>query len=213
MLISFFRMHDKTKILISPINNPQIITGDFHMIRRLALTVGCIALSAVAFSGKAQAQVAPAATQDINFNGTIGSVCLFTNAVDGALAQGNLTDEWVEGAGGIPGAGTAASAGTVTLRCTGGGQLATSVPVGTAPAGFTPSVLQSIVYDGTSYTSANTGGNFDTGLWNQSTTPLTVPVNTPVDLAVGMVAGTNATVNSVPAGTYSYTVTLTATPN
>jgi hypothetical protein len=213
MLISFFRMHDKTKILISPINNPQIITGDFHMIRRLALTVGCIALSAVAFSSKAHAQAAPA-TQDINFNGTIGSVCLFTNPVDGTLAQNNPTDEWVEGAGGIPGAGTAASAGSVTLRCTGGGQLATGVPVGTTvPAGFTPSVEQSLVYDGTNYTSASTGANFDAGLWNQPTTPLAIPVNTPVNLTVGMVAGTNGSVNSVPAGTYSYTVTLTATPN
>jgi hypothetical protein len=178
--------------------------------RRFAVisAIAILGLGAVAN----QASAAPA-TQDINFNGEIGAFCTFSNTVNGTLGTFTSNSEWVEGSTGIPNLG-AGQSGSTTVNCNGESTLSTGVPVQvSAPAGFTPQVLQSVVYDGTNYTSANTGGNFDTGAWNKPTAPLTIPANTNVNLKVGMVAGRNAYGNSVPGGTYSYKVTLTATPN
>lgn len=178
------------------------------MIRRLALVGSLAVLSAVAFVSKANAQVQP-----VDFNGTVTSACTFTGTTSGILVQGGgPTGSWVEGTGSIPGFGTGTQ-GSSTINCASGGQLTTSVPIQfAAPPGFTPAVVQSVVYDGTNYTSANNGGNFDTGAWTKPTNPLIIPANTNTNLQVGMVAGSR-TGATVPAGTYSYQVTLTASSN
>jgi hypothetical protein len=181
------------------------------MIRRLALAAGLTVLSAVGFASSASA--APA-NQDVNFTGNIGSVCTFTGKTDGTLLQQSPGNQWVEGANGVPGFTNGGTAGAVTLNCSNGGLLSVAVPVSVAaPPTFTPAKIQSLVSDGTNFTSANTGGNFDTGIWAKPTTPLTIPTGTNVNLKVGMVAGANGTTGGVPSGTYTYKVTLTATPN
>jgi hypothetical protein len=180
------------------------------MIRRIALATGLTILSAVGFASSASA--APT-NQDVDFTGNIGAVCTFSGKTDGTLAQQSPGDGWVEGAGGISGFG-GGTAGAVTVNCSNGGSLSVAAPVPVvAPATFTPAVLQSIVTDGTDFTSANIGGSFDNGGWAKPTAPLSIPTGTNVNLKVGMVAGTRVFTGGVTSGTYTYKVTLTATPN
>lgn len=181
------------------------------MIRRITLTTGLLALSVLAFAPNVGAAPVPV-DQIVPFSGTIDGVCSFSNTTPGVLAKTG-TKQAVEGTTGVPGGFGVGTAGATTVNCTSGGSLATSVPtVVSVPSAFAPAVLQSVVSDGTNHTSANSGGNFDTGIWNKPTTPLTLGVGTNVNLKVGMIAGTNAT-GAVPTGTYEYTVKLTATPN
>ncbi len=177
--------------------------------RRLALVSGLAALSAVAGSPKAQAIPV---TQDVLFNGTFPSVCTFTGTTDGNLLQTAATNEWIEASNGTT-IGTVGIAGTTTLNCSAGGQLTVAAPVAvTIPSGFTPTVLQSVVYNQNNNEITSAGPAFN-ATWTQPTTALNIPINTDQTLQVGMIAGTNANVNGVPNGTYQYRVTLTATPN
>ncbi|MCC5658128.1 hypothetical protein LC608_14240 [Nostoc sp. XA010] len=178
------------------------------MIRRIALATGLSLLSALTFASTASAETK---TQDILFSGTVPATCTFSNVQDGVLAQGSPGDSWVEGAAGIIGS-TTGKPGTATLKCTSASSLSTGVPLQTAaPAGFNAPIKQSIVSDGTNYTSTSSGDPFDSGLWGQSNAPLDIPAATDVALTIGMIAGDNTGGVPVPAGTYSYTVTLTAT--
>lgn len=180
------------------------------MLRRLAFVSGLAVLSAVALAPKAGA--APA-TQDINFGGNIGSVCTFTSPVDGTLAQGNPTDGWIEGSNGI-GGGTG-TAGSVTLNCSAGGSLSVAGPVKVAaPTTFAPSVTEALVVNNTNGDKTRSPGTaFDSGMWNVPTASLTIPAAANQSLKVGMVTGIPGSTTSVPPGTYTYKVTLTATPN
>ena len=172
---------------------------------RLALITGIAALSAVAFNPKAQAE-----TKDVNFSGTVAKLCTFGTTTDGTLAAG---DGWVEAATGIPtlNVGTAAS---TTLSCNGSATVSAGVPVKiSAPAEFSDPNRQSVVYDteGVQSASSFTG----TRLWdNYTATSLTIPADTSRSFKVGMSAGAApGTAGNVVAGTYSYKVTVTATPN
>jgi hypothetical protein len=53
-------------------------------LRRLALVTGIAALSAVAFSPKAQAQ-----TANVDFNGSVGPTCTINSVTNGTLVQGS----------------------------------------------------------------------------------------------------------------------------
>ncbi|MGF2037716.1 MAG: hypothetical protein RMZ43_020745 [Nostoc sp. CmiVER01] len=178
------------------------------MIRRLALVISIAVLSAVAFAPKAGAVPA---TQDVTFNGTVVGVCTFTGTTAGALVNQN-NNAWVEASTGstIGNIGTAAQ---TTVNCTSGGQLAVSAPVKVAaPANFTDTIKQAVVYDGTNF-SSSTGTAFDTAGWAKPTTALTIPANTNRTLNVAAIIGVNNVSSGVPVGTYNYKVTLTATPN
>jgi hypothetical protein len=180
------------------------------MIRRLALVSGLAVLSAVAFASQAGAQAVP---QDVEFGGNITGTCTFTNTTPGTLAAtGN--NPWVEASTGTT-IGNTGTGGQTTVNCTSGGALSVAAPVKVAaPAAFVDTVKQAVVYDATANAFTSAGGPFNNSGWNKSTTALTIPANTNRILRVGMVAGlTTAGTGAVPTGTYTYRVTLTATPN
>lgn len=175
-------------------------------LRRLALITGIAALGAVAFNPKAQAE-----TKDVTFSATVNKLCSFSSTTNGTLAPG---DGWVEGtSGSVPGLNTG-TAGSTTLSCNGAATVSAGIPVKiSAPNGFDDTNRQSVVYDteSTNVASSSTG----TRLWGAYTTSsITVPADTARILKVGMSAGAApGTAGNVVAGTYSYKVTVTATPN
>lgn len=176
----------------------------------LKVSAGLILVSTIGFSAKAQAQ-----SVDVPFNGVAPSSCAFTVPTAGTLAKAG-TLAIMEGSIGVTGLG-AGNAGKVSVNCNSGGNLTVAVPaVVTVPASFAPVVVQSIVQRGTNtgatdFTSANTGGPYDTGAWTKSTAPLTLPVGNS-DLNVAMIAGARSDGN-VPSGSYSYNVVLTVVSN
>lgn len=172
---------------------------------RLALITGIAALSAVAFNPKAQAE-----TKTVNFAATVAKLCTFSGTTSGTLAPG---DGWLEAAGGIPGLEIGTS-GSTTLSCNGAATVSAGVPVKiSAPNGFDDTNRQSVVYDGetTNAASSSTG----TRLWAAYTnSSITVPADASRVLKVAMSAGAApGTAGNVVAGTYSYKVVVTATPN
>lgn len=180
------------------------------MIRRITLIASLAAVSTLTMVSQASA-----GTGVVPFNGSITAnpTCTFSNIVGGTLTNTG-TNEWVEGSQGIPGLSAGGNAGSATVTCSTSGSLTTSVPVKvSAPSAFVPEIEQAIVYDGTNYTTNSTGAKFDNGAWDKPTTPIAITNSTPVNLKVGMIAGKRAFDASVPTGTYTYNVTLTATPN
>lgn len=142
------------------------------------------------------------------------SACVFSNTTTGSIAQPSPSAGWIEASGGIPGLNTG-TAGTTTINCPTNSRLTTGSPIlVTAPSGFSPTILQALVYDGTNFTrSSSTGGTFDNSVWAQgSTAGLNIPTNSNVNLKIGIIAGTNNS-GGVPSGNYQYNVQLTATPN
>ncbi|MDB9435627.1 hypothetical protein PN450_02130 [Dolichospermum lemmermannii CS-548] len=175
-------------------------------LRRLALVSSIAALSAVAFNPTAQAE---SATQDINFAGTVPAVCTFSNTTAGSLVSANNR---LKGAGGL-GNVVGGTYGTTSVVCNGGAALSVAAPVQvTAPAGFSAVNTQTIVYDPTYGQNLQTvpasGNAMINGL---NSDPLSLAANESHSYQVGMVVvPTNDTI--LP-GSYSYKVTLTATPN
>ncbi|PSB45542.1 hypothetical protein C7B67_21310 [filamentous cyanobacterium Phorm 6] len=181
------------------------------MIRRLALVSGLAVLSAVAFASQAGAQAVP---QDVQFGGNITGTCTFTGTTAGTLATTGVNNPWVEASTGTT-IGTIGTAGQTTVNCTSGGALSVAAPVRVAaPAAFVDTIKQAVVYDATANAFTSAGAPFDTGGWTKPTTALTIPANTNRVLRVGMITGLNTIgTGAVPSGTYTYRVTLTATPN
>ena len=163
------------------------------MIRRLALTAGFAVLGAVAFAPKAHGQAAPAAQEDVMFEGTVGSVCTLSDPTPGTLALVDtdpsiLSSETVGG-----------ESGTITVNCTGENQVSvTSVTAGEVPEGFTAQSAIATLSDGTNTTNSN------------APTPLNVTNDADVPLDVDLVVESDT---ALPAGSYEYTVTVTATPS
>ena len=180
------------------------------MIRRLALVSGLAVLSAVAFASQAGAQAVP---QDVQFGGNITGTCTFTGTTAGTLVA-TPNNPWVEASTGTT-IGTIGTAGQTTVNCTSGGALSVAAPVRVAaPATFVDTIKQAVVYDATANAFTSAGAPFDNGGWLKSTTALTIPANTNRVLRVGMITGLNTVgTGAVPTGTYTYRVTLTATPN
>jgi hypothetical protein len=127
-------------------------------------------------------------------------------------ATGN--NPWVEASTGTT-IGTTGNAGQTTVNCTSGGALSVAAPVQVvAPAGFVETIKQAVVYDATANAFTSAGGPFNNSGWSKPTAALTIPANTNRVLRVGMIAGvTTPGGGAVPSGTYTYRVTLTATPN
>lgn len=161
------------------------------MIRRLALTAGFAVLGAVAFAPNASAQ---AVDETVQFTGTVESSCSFTPAEAGVLALSDaktLTSTATEG-----------TAGTTSVNCSTGGiiSVAEPVPQGETPTGdfiLTASVSNAI--DSTlSADSDNPDSSFDVNAGEE--------VGLNVDMTV-------SDTENLPAGDYTYEVTVTATPN
>jgi hypothetical protein len=164
------------------------------------------ALSAVAFNPKAQAEPA---TQDINFAGSIPAVCTFSNTTGGTLVNANGILRGTDNLGNFPGG----NYGTTSLVCNGGAALSVSAPVQvTAPAGFSAVNTQTLVYDtfGAFLRTVPASGDVVFGDGYNSD-PLSVNANESRSYKVGMVVV--PTGFTVLPGSYSYNVTLTATPN
>ena len=175
-------------------------------LRRLALVSSMAALSAVAFNPKAQAEPA---TQDINFAGSVPAVCTFSNTTAGSLVGANGR---LKGTGGLANV-AGGTYGTTSVVCNGGAALSVAAPVPvTVPAGFTAVNTQTIVYDPTYGQNLRTVPTSGDVMFNGlNSAPLALGANEFHSYRVGMVVvPTNDTI--VP-GSYSYNVTLTATPN
>ena len=152
-----------------------------------------------------------AQTVDVPFNGNVPNTCTFGAPTDGTFEQ-SVNSIAVEASGGIGGMAYG-TAGTVTLDCAAGGSVTVGLPTNpTIPVGFNTPTLQSVVsLDGVEATSViNFSG---TQYWTNftSTGALSVPAGEQ-DLFIAAYAGDGA-VGSLPVGSYSYTVTLTATPD
>jgi hypothetical protein len=166
-------------------------------LRRLALVSG-IALSAVAFTPKAQAQ-----TADVNFTGNISPA--FTFSVGSGTNPSPST-----GFSGKSFSGTA----DVSISCSSGAYISISSPQRiAAPSGFNDSFRKARVRLGNSFTSAEVGSSTGFPLWSDSApAPLSISGCTSEPLVVEMIAGSTDVGSSPPAGNYTYKVTLTATP-
>jgi hypothetical protein len=170
----------------------------FNMInlRRLVLVSG-IALSAITFTPKAQAQT----TQDVNFNGNISPAFTFS---------------FGSGANPTPTTGFSGNSfqGTVnvSISCSTGAFISVSVPERiAAPLGFNDAFRKARVRLGNSFTSAEVGSSTGFPLWtNSAPAPLSIGGCTSEPLVVEMITG-STDVGSSPAGSYTYRVTLTAT--
>lgn len=169
------------------------------MIRRLALTASFAVLGAVAVAPKAQAQAAAPATETIQFNGAIGSVCTFKNTTAGVLvdlAGIDLTTAPDEGG----------TEGETTVNCT---SSSNSITVSEprqiqAPPDFVERVGRSVSevsYNGQSAQSLSASG---------PATSLQVPAGDST-LKVSVFVRTED--DNVPPGIYQYEVDVTATPN
>jgi hypothetical protein len=183
-----------------------VLVFNMKNLRRLALVSSIAALSAVAFNPKAQAEPA---TQDINFAGSVPAVCTFSNTTAGSLVSANGR---LKGTGGLANV-AGGTYGTTSVVCNGGAALSVAAPVQvTAPAGFTAVNTQTIVYDwnyGEWLRTVPTSG--DVMFNGLNSDPLTLGANQPRSYGVGMVVV--PTNDIVLPGSYSYNVTLTATPN
>ena len=176
----------------------------------IKISAGLILVSTIGFSGKAHAQ-----TATVNSSGTASNSCTLTASTAGILVKSG-TLAAMEGSTGVSGLNVG-NAGTASVNCTNGGSLTVAAPVAVSvPAGFTQTVLQSVVQIGGNttpddFTSANTGGPFKTGTWAKKTTALAIPAG-PLALNVAMVAGA-PTAGAVPSCIFSYDVTLTVVSN
>lgn len=161
------------------------------------MTAAGLAVSATG----AFAQAAPS-DANVNFTGTVGSVCLFSNVVDGTLElDGSLqlkADPIGFGAGGM------GTPGSVDLECTGDVDVSVSVP---QENGSTTDLLTSAF--GMGATVEFTGGPaaFADNVSSNSTGAVFGPVNE--TLSVGMFVDAD---QPIPAGAYNYNVVVTATP-
>ncbi|MCJ8281543.1 MAG: hypothetical protein MJK14_17205 [Rivularia sp. ALOHA_DT_140] len=157
------------------------------MIRRLALTAGLTILGAIAFAPNANAE-----DVKVDFSGEVPSDCTFTIPVAGELALS--ADKTTLDSTTDPG-----FAGTTTVNCNGGTvTVAPPDPTGDTPtAGVTVSATVTNVAN-PAQTADSSGTNFTLNADN-------------VDLSIDMQAV--ASIDELPAGSYTYEVSVTATPN
>lgn len=174
----------------------------------IKVSAGLLLVSTIGFSGKAHAQ-----TVDVPFSGLAPNSCAFGTPTAGTLAKTGALAA-MEGGVGVTGM-TNGTAGKVTVTCSSGGTVSAAVPtVVVKPAAFNPTITQAVVQLGATNTFTSSPGTQFAGIpWNRPTVAMPIPASaTPNDLNVAMITG--ATTNgTVPTGTYSYTVRLTATSN
>ena len=142
------------------------------------------------------AQAAPA-DATVNFQGLVGSVCTFSNAVAGEIVVSNpgfITSD--PGFGGV--------AGSVDLSCTGSAELSVSAP---QENGSTTDLLTTANF----YKAFATFDAVSTSTDDQGVSTGPAFMSGPVDgsVVVSMELGTG---NPIPEGAYNYNVVVTAAP-
>lgn len=147
------------------------------------------------------AQAAPA-DATVNFTGTVGSVCTFSNVVAGSLEfDGNFRLAADTAGGGPGGMGTP---GSVDLDCTGDVNVSVSLP---QENGSTTDLITNAV--GMFGVAEFTGGPVAfTDMFNSNSTG-TVAGPVSETLSVGMMVDAD---QPIPSGAYNYNVMVTATP-
>lgn len=177
-------------------------------IRQGLMASAVAATGVVAAASGAFAQAAPAEAT-VNFTGTVGSVCIFSNMVPGVLVQDgpNFLDSGDPFGGGAPGS----SLGSVDLECTGGAEISISAP---QDNGSTTDLLAdpSSGYETFAQVGSTAGTGPATDASNSSSFGSSVgfiPGAFNENVAVGMrIDGP-----FIPEGAYNYNVTVTAIPN
>ena len=159
------------------------------------------AVAATGISSAATGAFAQAAPTDetVNFTGTVGSVCVFSNNTPGTLMVDTVGDQI---AAGFPGA----TMGSVDLDCTGGVDISVGMP---QDNGSSTDLLLTAV-DVRSFASVvGTPGavaSNDNGT-SLSTGAIPGPFSDTVEVDMYIDAGA-----PIPAGAYDYNVVVTATP-
>jgi len=167
------------------------------MIRRLALTAGFAILGAVACTPKANAQ---SVNQDVPFSATVTSNCAFIgNAQAGTLSLSGPPPEDPGSLGrSLSSENPGGQSGQVTVNCSGGGGLSVSTPQPqTVPSGFSPDDAIATI----------SSSSFDARSDVQDILPVSGGAD--VDIQVDMEVFHTG---NLPAGNYSYNVTVTAAP-
>ncbi|TVU51871.1 MAG: hypothetical protein EA414_20495 [Arthrospira sp. PLM2.Bin9] len=180
-------------------------------LHNLTVASGLALLSAIAFAPQA---VADPVTIDAEFEGIIGTVCVFSELQNGTLAKDDDNDNqwWLEASAGTD-AGNLGEAGAVTINCNTGGTVTVAQPVQlAAPAAFNGTIAHAVVYGPEGQlTTSGTRENFD--WWPNDTDDLQIPNAQDLTLRIAMIVGDNRDFQPVPNGVYRYSVTITATPN
>ncbi len=164
------------------------------------------ATGVVTAASGAFAQAAPA-DATVNFTGTVGSVCLFSNMVGGTLMQnGGSIESAPPGGGGVPGS----TMGMVDLECTGGANISVSAP---QDNGSTTNLLSDpgAIYDTFAQVGAPGGPSPFTDAFNSSGGgPFDGSMPGPFNETVSV--GMQISTGFIPEGAYNYNVIVTATP-
>jgi hypothetical protein len=139
--------------------------------------------------------------------------CTFTGLSGGSFAQPAQKQGWLEAANAIGGAGTSA---TATINCTVQSSISdATIQHNNSPPGFdfASANARAIIRYTLTAKVLNTGGSFSPGAgsWGlTNSSDFDLPINTDAVLDVSLAIGFDDT-RVLPAGNYSYTVTLTAT--
>jgi len=140
--------------------------------------------------------------------------CTFSGLSNGTFASPAFQQGWLEAANAIGGAGTSAN---VTINCTVQSSISTvTIAHVSSPTSFNtanPSARTIVRYpaDSKVLNVGNSGFSAGTGTWGLSNSAnFNLPINTNAVLDISLVVGF-ADTRVLPAGSYSYTVTLTAT--
>ncbi|MEO1393871.1 MAG: hypothetical protein AAFV90_13260 [Cyanobacteria bacterium J06634_5] len=166
---------------------------------RCSLVASAIAVAGVSTTASgAFAQAAPV-DDTVNFTGTVGSVCTFSNVVDGELGlDGPNSLESDSADGGLT--------GSIDLECTGPAEVSVSLP---EDNGSTTDILTGannygaeVQVDPTNFT-VNTFGGGPSGPINFAVGPVSETLNVFMFVNAG---------SAIPAGAYDYNVVVTATP-
>lgn len=171
-----------------------------NILRRSLLAAVMTATGVAATAAGAFAQTAPAADATVNFQGLVGSACVFSNVTAGTIGNPEafmLSSQSIDG--GIP--------GSVDLSCTGDAELSVSLP---QDNGSSRNILTTANdYFASARYGTGTAPNETFNGKQGSSGPIFMqgPVEETVD--VNMMVDSNA---PIPEGVYNYNVVVTATP-
>lgn len=167
------------------------------MLRRILFASALILVSATAFTSEAKAQTAEGT---VEFSGTVGGACTFSNPVAGNLVL-NSTDDALLGSNDSTGNYPGGTAAEIDISCTTDATLSMTAPTATGDP------LTAATFTATG-TSSNLGLDFDS---EGSTTNDAVAAGEQDTINVNMLVD-NSGGGTIPSGTYSYEVVITATP-
>lgn len=177
------------------------------------LISGAIATTGLLSTGTAAFSQAAPTDANVNFTGTVGSVCLFSNNISGILIPDgpNGITSGEPGLGGFRPPGSAV--GSVDLDCTGGVNFSVSLPqdngstIDLIPAAIAYSARAEIPGAGP-FAGAFAVSSFSVGTFNTLSSGILLgPFSETIE--VGMFVNS---ASAIPAGAYNYSAVITATP-